>query len=139
MSDNQFKPTHSGTPIEPPKDARVQITKSIWALSTAMMGISIPIVGVTHSALLPLCVLGAAAVSTVVVWLGGKVSAQGRADKSLQEQMQQMEDRLANVETMTRFERGLIERDTANTLEQTPSQSQESSRPTSRSSTPTSY
>ena len=139
MSDNQFKPTHSGTPPEPPKDARVQITKSIWIFSTAMMGISIPMVGITHSAVLPLCVLGAAAVSTVAVWLGGKVSAQGRADNALQEQMQQMEDRLANVETMTRFERGLIERDATNGLEQAPSQSQEHSRPTPRSSTPISY
>jgi hypothetical protein len=139
MSDNQFKPTHSGTPPEPPKDARVQITKSIWALSTAMMGISIPIVGITNSPLLPLCVLGAAAVSTVAVWLGGKVSAQGQADKSLREQLQQMEDRLANVETMTRFERGLIERDASSGLDQALPQAQESSRPTPRSSTPISY
>lgn len=139
MSDNQFKPTHSGTPPEPPKDARVQITKSVWVFSTAMMGISIPIVGMTHSILLPLCVLGAAAVSTVAVWLGGKVSVQGRADNALQQQLQQLEDRLANVETMSRFERGLIERDSSGALEQAPVQSQENPRPAPRSSTPISY
>ena len=137
MSDNQFKPTHSGTPPEPPKDARVQITKSIWVFSTAMMGISIPMVHIVSY--LPVCVLGAAAASTIAVWLGGKVSAQGRADNALQEQLQQLEDRLGNVETMTRFERGLIERDSSGALEQASPQAQENSRPAPRSSNPISY
>ncbi len=138
--DNQFKPTHSGTPPEPPVDVRVQLTKTIWGCSVGMLGICIPLVALTHSPVLPMCVLAAAALGTVALWLGKGGSPQGPVNaQATAEQLRQLEERVANMETITRFERSLHERDAMGSVEGIPSPLPEKERPMSRPTTPISY
>ncbi|BCM90808.1 hypothetical protein IAD21_02670 [Abditibacteriota bacterium] len=138
--DNQFKPTHSGTPPEALVDVRVQLIKSIWGFATAMLGISIPLVGLTRSPWLPVCVLLAAAAGTAAVCLSKIGTSQtSNSLEATQEQLRQMEERLSHVETISRFERSLHERDTVSGQEETYSQSPEGTRSSPRPSTPISY
>ncbi len=68
-------------------DIRVEATKVIWALTTAIMGISIPITAITnaHEPVLPILALMVAGVSTLGVWLFGHRNNQSGNNAQLEE------------------------------------------------------
>lgn len=129
----QYQPTRSSPP--PPsqhqpsedRDVRVGLIKSIWGCSTGMLAICIPLVGALGhgppgpggnglAVLLPMCVIAGATIATLAVSFGMRSSASGLGAPSgsnadLQEHIRQIEERLANVETISSFERGLMERE----------------------------
>jgi hypothetical protein len=144
--DNQYKPTY--TPKEPTEqDMRMQITKTIWGYSVAMLGICIPLVGIIakpgpgagSALLLPACVIAGAAIATVAVWLGKGRSSQGPRVAELEEQLRQLEERVANVETISSFEKGLLEREGRLGVTEAQPPSVQKDSPSVRSSTPISY
>ena len=85
------------------KDIRVKATASIWALSTGMLGICIPLVALTNSGvMLPIAVLSGATVATVAVWFS---SEQQMGNTSISgSSMKQLEERIANLETIVSSE-----------------------------------
>lgn len=121
---HQYQPTRSSPPPppqhQPVEDARIGLVKSIWGCATGMLGICIPLTAVLNGSplapLLPVAVVAGAALGTVAV-LSGMKSSEPRlggtssSEAALQEQIRALEERLANVETISSFERGLIERD----------------------------
>lgn len=123
---NQYQPTRSSPPPLPQhqptedKDARVGLIKSIWGCATGMLGICIPLIHVLHghhlAPLLPVCVIAGATLGTIAVLTGMKGPApklreSSSSEAALQEHVRQLEERLANVETISSFERGLHERE----------------------------
>lgn len=108
----QHQPNNS--PQEPKEDTRLQITKSIWGSATGMLGICVPLTLFTHSPIIPVFVVLGAAVGTIAVWMGKSAPSTGRnsldASGAMQEKLRELEERLANVEVISSFERGLVER-----------------------------
>jgi hypothetical protein len=107
---------------ESSQDARVKVTTSIWGCAIGMMGVCIPLTAITNSGpALPIVVVGGAALATIAVWTGevvGIVLNSGRTHNSvgteskqqidtLTGRIQELEERLANVETIDRFEEHL--------------------------------
>lgn len=107
------------------QNARVKVTSSIWGCAIGMMGVCIPLTAVTNSGpALPIVVVGGAALATIAVWTGevvGIVLNSGRAQNpvdteskkqvdALNGRIQELEERLANVETIDRFEQHLAEK-----------------------------
>jgi len=94
-------------------DMRAKTTSSIWALTLPLMGISIPLTAITQSGIvLPLAVLGAAAISTAAVWVrggGGGAARPSAHEIALQKQVSELEERLASLEGITNFEHRLLE------------------------------
>lgn len=68
-------------------DIRVEATKVIWAMTAALMGISIPITAITnaHEPILPILTLMVAGVSTLGVWVFGHRNSKGGANAQLEE------------------------------------------------------
>ncbi|HEX8463200.1 MAG TPA: hypothetical protein VF627_01160 [Abditibacterium sp.] len=96
--------------LEP--DVRVRTTRSIWSITPALLGICIPLSMVTESGpAIPIVVLCAAAVSTVTVWMRGGAGQTRPAEKqvSAQSRVQELEERLANLEAITNFEHKLLD------------------------------
>lgn len=96
------------------QNVRSKVTSKIWAMATGMMGISIPLCEVTNSgAVIPIMVVISAAVGTAAVWMrGGTVvvnSRGGAGEADSQKRIQELEERLANLESITNFEHKLIE------------------------------
>ncbi|NEO98194.1 MAG: hypothetical protein F6K58_05770 [Symploca sp. SIO2E9] len=93
---NQWQPDS-----EKSKDTRTATTTKIWSYATGMLALCIPLSAVTRSgAILPLAVVTGATVSTVVVWKSDK-----KSQNLLQpHQLQQIEERLANLETIAASE-----------------------------------
>lgn len=92
-------------------DVRVKLIKTIWACATGMLGISIPLVGISNSTLIPFTVIVGATVSTAAIWLGKGVQSQSNSPKITLEQLNELEERLANIEAISLLERRLAERD----------------------------
>ncbi|HVF10992.1 MAG TPA: hypothetical protein VNA16_09335 [Abditibacteriaceae bacterium] len=101
------------SPEKEPKDARVSATSTIWTMATGMLALCIPLVGITRNPLFPMLVLAAAAVSTIAVWTqGAQERIAGKADVSVdlaaaQKRLTELEERLANLETISVFEQRL--------------------------------
>lgn len=74
---------------------RFAATAIIWGFGTGMLALCIPLVGMTGTPLLPLAVIVGAAVSTVVIW---RSSANSPHQPFLTSSMQQLEQRVANLE-----------------------------------------
>lgn len=105
---------------ETPEDVRVQTTAAIWGMATGMMALSIPLSAVAHTALIPLAVLASAATGTVAVWRFGAKNEAGSGNTTpalskdatgdaAQKRIADLEERLANLETINNFERRLAE------------------------------
>lgn len=93
-------------------DMRVRATTRIWSMAVGMMGISIPLSAITHTALIPLAVIAGAAVGTCGVWFFGNKnssSSVGKTEVAAQQRIAELEERLANLETINNFERRLAE------------------------------
>ncbi len=95
------------------QDLRSQTTVKIWGMAAAMLGICIPLSAVTHTGgLIPIAVLCAAAIGTGAVWLRGGIAAPSRLkidEAATQKRVQELEERLANLEAITNFEHKLLD------------------------------
>lgn len=80
-----------------------------------VLALSIPICTLSeHGIVLPIFAIAAAGVATPCVWyFGGKREGTGRSKENqrLQERIKELEERLANVETISRFEMQLAARE----------------------------
>jgi hypothetical protein len=98
---------------EPATDIRLQVTKTIWGCATGMLGICIPLVGMTNSPLIPFAVIAGASLGTAAVWMGSGLvgkSTQATVSAVTQEQVKALEERLANMEAINLLEQRLNER-----------------------------
>jgi hypothetical protein len=97
---------------EPQKDTRMETTGAIWGMATGMLALSIPLSSVTQTAFIPLIVIAGAAIGTVAVWRGGAKNESPKGNKeqlAAQQRIAELEERLANLETINNFERRLAE------------------------------
>ena len=102
---------------EKSSDARVQATSKIWVFSIAIMGVAIPITAITGNVFIPALVAISPALATVAVWYFGAKNQMGapmnppnnQAEIASQKRIEELEERLANLETINNFERRLAE------------------------------
>ena len=94
-------------------DVRISATTRIWKFATVMLALCIPLVVCTSSVgyiatfaaiLIPLAVIAAAAFGTAAVW-GALGQRQMAAPPS--SDLKQLEERMANLEIITRYENAL--------------------------------
>lgn len=98
-------------------DVRVQATSKIWSYSVAIMAIAIPITAITGSVIVPIMVVVSPALATLAVWYFGAKNHPGtsisapnhQAEIATQRRIEELEERLANLETINNFERRLAE------------------------------
>ena len=102
-------------PAEPSEsDSRTKTISQIWRMMPAILALSIPLEAVTngHGAV-PVTALLAAGLSTLVVWVvGGKPVVPARVksdDSAAQKRLQELEERLASLESITNFEHKLLD------------------------------
>jgi hypothetical protein len=110
------------------EDPRVEIIGRIWRMLIPVMALSIPFFAMARiGIILPFLAIAAAAVSTACVWyFGGKREGVDRKENErLQQRIKELEERLANVETISRFEMQLAAREKA-ALEDSRTQSTQS-------------
>ena len=81
---------------EQKKDIRVASTQKIWSYATGMLALCLIFAPARNGVILPLSVVLGAAGSTTYVWR----SAQKSQESLHPNQMQQIEERLANLETI---------------------------------------
>ena len=101
---------------EEQEDPRVEIVGRIWRMLIPVVALSITICSLSRLGIfLPFFAIGAAGVSTACVWyFGGKRERVGRKEnEQLQQRIKELEERLANVETISRFEMQLAAREKA--------------------------
>lgn len=97
-------------------DPRVEIIGRIWRMLIPVVALSIPFCALSRVGIvLPFFAIGAAGLATACVWyIGGKREGVGGKDNQrLQERIKELEERLANVETISRFEMQLAAREKA--------------------------
>ncbi len=94
-------------------DPRVEIIGRIWRMLIPVVAISIPFCVLSRVGILPFFAIGAAGLATACVWyIGGKREGVGGKDNQrLQQRIKELEERLANVETISRFEMQLAARE----------------------------
>jgi hypothetical protein len=81
-----------------------------------VMALSIPFFAMSRvGIILPFFAIGAAGIATAVIWRGGtkKFGADSKENQRLQDRIKELEERLANVETISRFEMQLAAREKA--------------------------
>lgn len=79
------------------RDIRLAATSKIWTYATGMLAICIPLVGITRNPILPLAVIAGATAGTYVVW---RSDNQPRNQAVLTSTIQQLEQRVADLETI---------------------------------------
>src|SRR3954465_13969662 len=101
-----------------PQDLRRQATEIIWKYATGMFAISIALAGISSSILIPLMVIIGAAAATAVVWISTSPEKKTSPDLAvLEERIRAIDDRLANVEVLSNFDRLLAEKTAASESE----------------------
>jgi len=92
-------------------DPRVRATSRIWGMMIPILALSIPICAISHlGVILPFIAVIAAGVGTGCVWIvGGKGGS--KENKRLHDRIKELEERLANVETISHFEMQLAARE----------------------------
>ena len=98
------------------RDPRVTGTGMIWAMTLPLLGISTMFCTLSpFGILLPFLAIGAAGFGTAAIWRGESkgVSADRKENQRLQDRIKELEERLANVETISRFEMQLAAREKA--------------------------
>ncbi len=83
-------------PSEPEKDIRIAATHKIWSYATGMLAICLIFAPASYSMILALAVVAGAAGTTVYIWHSDKKSKESLPPS----QLQQIEERLANLETI---------------------------------------
>ena len=97
-------------------DIRLSMTSKIWAYSTGMFALCIPLAAVMTreigalSLVLPCAIVAGATGSTVAVWLfGSRVttpqSLPAAHEQQHLHQLKQLDERLSNIETISSYER----------------------------------
>ena len=97
-------------------DSRIQVITRIWRMIIPVMALSIPFFAMSRvGIILPFFAIGAAGIATAVIWRSGtkKLSADRKENQRLQDRIKELEERLANVETISRFEMQLAAREKA--------------------------
>lgn len=102
---------------EKSSDVRVQATSKIWLYSAGIMAMAIPITAITGSLMIPIMIVVSPALATLAVWyfgaknhVGVSVSApNNQTEIALQQRIEELEERLSNMETINNFERRLAE------------------------------
>jgi len=97
-------------------DSRVLIITRIWGMIIPVMALSIPFFAMSRvGIILPFFAIGAAGIASAIIWGGGtkKLSADRKENQRLQDRIKELEERLANVETISRFEMQLAAREKA--------------------------
>src|ERR1700722_6652233 len=85
-------------------DSRVQAITRIWQMIIPVMALSIPFFALSRvGIILPFFAIGAAGIATAVIWGGGtkKMSTDRKENQRLQDRIKELEERLANVETIS--------------------------------------
>ncbi len=98
-----------GQNLEPKDEIRLKTTAIIWGAAVGMMVFSIPLAAITESALIPLAVIVGASVGTCGVWFRSNKSHDNKAELAAEQRLKELEERLANLETINNFERRLAE------------------------------
>ena len=94
------------------KDRRVEATEIIWKYGVGMLAVSLPFVFLAKLILLPVYVIVLAALSTASVWMfGGTSKASSQRERALEKRLSELEERLLNVETISRVEMQLGSRE----------------------------
>lgn len=91
-------------------DPRVAAIGKIWTACIPLFVLSIPLAFLVKFTFLPLVVLIGAVLATCVVWYGPHDKAKDDQLQVLQERIDALEERLQNVETLSRVELELAER-----------------------------
>jgi hypothetical protein len=97
-------------------DPRVEIIGRIWRMLIPVVAVSIPFCALSRVGIvLPFFAIGAAGLATVFVWYssGKREGVGGKENQRLQQRIKELEERLANVETISRFEMQLAAREKA--------------------------
>jgi uncharacterized protein (DUF58 family) len=93
---------------KPPKDHRAEALSNVWGWALLMLAVSIPLCTILKTALIPMIVIFAAVVVTFYVWNSGKGDTV--ENEALRAKIKELEERLANVEVINRFEDRLAEK-----------------------------
>lgn len=96
---------------EPAEDIRVQLIVRLWKIAALMLFIanapsSRP---ANYGFIISLAVLAVVAIGTFIVWKFDTASQEKQATNERQKHLQNIEERLANLETINNFERRLAE------------------------------
>jgi len=97
-------------------DSRIKVITRIWQMIIPVMALSIPFFALSRvGIILPFFAIGAAGIATAVIWGSGtkKMSTDRKDNQRLQDRIKELEERLANVETISRFEMQLAAREKA--------------------------
>jgi hypothetical protein len=102
--------SHSERADEKEDDPRVRATSRIWGMMIPILALSIPICAISHLGVtFPFIALMAAGAGTACVWIvGGKGGS--KENKRVHDRIKELEERLANVETISHFEMQLAAR-----------------------------
>src|ERR1700739_3835823 len=114
MSSDDSQPRDPQDPEGERSDPRVQIIGRIWRMLIPVLALSIPFSVVSRiGIILPFFAIGAARVATACIWYirGTKDGAGSKENQRLQDRIKELEERLANVETFSRFELQLAARE----------------------------
>ena len=94
-----------------PDEVRRRTTATIWRYATGMLFVSIPLVGISHSTLMPFAIVFCAALGTAAVWAFKDRDLKSASElAALEKRLRQLDERLSNVETISRFDRLLAEK-----------------------------
>ena len=105
----------------PPEDQRARALGKVWGSALVMLAICIPLCYILKSAVLPLAVIISAAVVTFYVWNSSELSgSENSENEALRAKVKELEERLANVEVINRFEEHLAEEKLARDAEMPP-------------------
>lgn len=103
------------------RDPRTAALNNVWGSALAMLALCIPLCAVLRSAMIPILVVAGTAIVSLYIWWSG--AAEREADTSeadaLRDKIKELEDRLANVEVINRFEDRLAEKRLRQEAEQT--------------------
>ena len=101
---------------EAKRDPRVQVTGMVWAMLIPVLGMSWLFCLLSRVAiLLPFLAIAAAGFGTAAIWVIGsqRVVPDRKENQQLKDRIKELEERLANVETISRFEMQLAAREKA--------------------------
>lgn len=101
-------------------DARPDAIGQVWGTAVGMLAICIPLCVLLKSAALPIIVICAAGLVSMYVWKNEprKTATADQEAEALRARIQELEERLANVEVINSFEERLAERTIAREEEQ---------------------
>lgn len=97
-----------------PVDVCLNATKTIWTYATGMLALCIPLGALSKGPLIPIFVVLSAAMATAVVWIfAPRLWNTPALPPKNDERLAELEERLANVETLNHFDRHLAEKQLA--------------------------